>query len=145
VLAGGDVARGRDLFFNKTEVSCVRCHKAEKKGGDVGPALDGIAASRDRRHLLESMVHPDAKVEEAFRTTVVVTGDGKTVAGIVASEDGKALRLKTADGKSVTVPIASIEERSSGPSAMPADLAAKLTRREMRDLVEWLASLTRKP
>ena len=108
-------------------------------------ALDGIAASRDRRHLLESIVHPDAKVEEAFRTTVLVTGDGRTVAGIVASENGDAVRLKTADGKIVTVPTASIEERSSGPSAMPADLAAKLTRREMRDLVEWLAGLTRKP
>ena len=41
----------------------------------------------------------------------------------------------------MTVPVKSIEERTSGPSAMPADLAGKLTRRELRDLLEWLGSL----
>jgi hypothetical protein len=28
---------------------------------------------------------------------------------------------------------------------MPADLAGKLTRRELRDLIAWLASLTKPP
>jgi quinoprotein glucose dehydrogenase len=141
VLAGGDAARGRGVFLAKTEVSCVRCHKAEKQGGDVGPALDGIGVKRDRSHLLESIVHPDAKVDEQYRTTVIVTDAGKTVAGIVVSEDGTELKLKTPDAKIETIPVASIDERTSGPSAMPADLAGKLTRREFRDLLEWLGSL----
>jgi quinoprotein glucose dehydrogenase len=119
----------------------VRCHKAEKQGGDVGPALDGIGVKRDRSHLLESIVHPDAKVDEQYRTTVIVTDAGKTVAGIVVSEDGTELKLKTPDAKIETIPVASIDERTSGPSAMPADLAGKLTRREFRDLLEWLGSL----
>ncbi|MFM1997009.1 MAG: hypothetical protein RLZZ111_1396, partial [Planctomycetota bacterium] len=141
VTAGGDVAAGREVFFGKTEVSCVRCHKAEQKGGDVGPQLDGIAGKRDARHLLESIVQPDAKVDDAFRTTVIATDDGRTVAGIVVGEDAQELKLKNAEGKIVTVPIASIDERTSGPSAMPADLAGKLTRRELRDLLAWLQSL----
>lgn len=141
VTAGGDVARGREVFFGKTEVSCVRCHKAEGKGGDVGPVLDGVGGRRDGHHLLESIVHPDAKVEDAFRTTVLVTDDGRTVAGVVTGEDSHALTLKQADGTSVTVPIESIEERSGGPSGMPADLAGKLSRRELRDLLAWLAQL----
>lgn len=141
VLSGGDVTRGRSIFLAKTEVSCVRCHKAEKQGGDVGPALDGIAGKRDRRHLLESIVHPDAKVDENYRTTIVTTDAGKTVAGIVVSEDGTELKLKTPEGKIETVPVAAIDERTSGPSAMPADLAGKLSRRELRDLLEWLGSL----
>lgn len=143
VVAGGDAARGRAVFLAKTEVSCVRCHKAEQQGGDVGPALDGIAAKRDRRHLLESIVHPDAKVDEDYRTTVVVTDAGTTVAGIVVSEDGTELKLKTPEGKVETISVASIEERTNGPSAMPGDLAGKLTRRELRDLLEWLAGLTK--
>jgi quinoprotein glucose dehydrogenase len=141
VLAGGDAGRGHDVFLTKTEVSCVRCHKSGKQGGDVGPALDGIARTRDRRHLLESIVLPDAKVEEKFRTTVVVTDAGQTVAGIVVSETDSTLGLKNAEGKVITVPVRSIEERTSGPSAMPADLAGKLTRRELRDLLEWLSGL----
>ena len=141
VLAGGDAASGKAVFLTKTEVSCVRCHKEGKQGGDVGPALDGIARTRDRRHLLESIVLPDAKVEEKFRTTVVVTDAGKTIAGIVVSENGTTLTLKNAEGKIVAVPVKSIDERTSGPSAMPADLVGKMTRRELRDLLEWLGGL----
>ena len=34
-----------------------------------------------------------------------------------------------------------IEERNRGPSAMPNDLARKLSRTELRDLIEFLANL----
>jgi quinoprotein glucose dehydrogenase len=140
-LDGGDAARGRAIFFGKVAVSCVRCHRAEGVGGDVGPKLDGIAKERDSQYLLEAIVAPDAKVADAFRTTVIITDDGRTVAGIVTGEKDGVLTLKTADGGMVEVPLNSLEDRASGPSSMPADLAGKLTRRELRDLVAWLSSL----
>ena len=140
-LDGGDVAKGRALFFGKVAVSCVRCHRAEGTGGDVGPKLDGIAKEKERQYLLEAIVAPDAKVADAFRTTVLVTDDGRTIAGIVSAEKEGVLTLKTADGGFVEVPLDSIEDRASGPSSMPADLAGKLSRRELRDLVAWLSSL----
>ena len=144
-LEGGDVARGRDLFFTKGEVSCVRCHHAEGKGGDVGPGLDGIAATKQRNYLLESIVAPNATVAEAYRTTVILTDEGVTVAGILVSENAETVKLKLADGTVKDVKVASIDERTSGPSSMPADLVGKLTRRELRDLIAWLASLTKPP
>ncbi|MFM9197491.1 MAG: hypothetical protein ACKOWG_17475 [Planctomycetia bacterium] len=119
----------------------MRCHRAEGTGGDVGPRLDGIAARRDRAYLLESIVRPSSQFAEGYRTTVVVTDDGRTLAGILKSETSDEVVIMTADGRSHRVPTASIEDRSEGASAMPADLATKLTRREVRDLVEWLASL----
>ncbi len=140
-LDGGDAARGRALFFGKVAVSCVRCHRAEGIGGDVGPKLDGIAKEKARDYLLEAIVAPDAKVADAFRTTVLVTDDGRTVAGIVTGEKDGILSLKNADGSVVEVALDTIEDRASGPSSMPADLAKKLTRRELRDLVAWLSSL----
>jgi len=142
-LEGGDSARGRELFFTKGEVSCVRCHHAEGKGGDVGPRLDGIAATRQRPYLHESIVAPNATVAEAYRTTVILTEDGQTAAGILVSENADTVRLKMADGTVKEVAVASIEERTNGPSSMPADLVGKLTRRELRDLIAWLASLTK--
>ena len=144
-LEGGDVARGRDLFFTKGEVSCVRCHHAEGKGGDVGPKLDGIAATKQRPYLLESIVAPNATVAEAYRTTVILTDEGVTVAGILVSEDADTVKLKMADGTVKDVKVASIDDRTSGPSSMPADLVGKLTRRELRDLIAWMASLTKPP
>jgi quinoprotein glucose dehydrogenase len=122
-------------------VSCVRCHRAEGTGGDVGPKLDGIAKDKDRRYLLEAIVAPDAKVADAFRTTVIVTDDGRTLAGIVSGEKDGVLTLKNADGGIVDVPLGTIEDRASGPSSMPADIVRKLSRRELRDLVAWLSSL----
>jgi quinoprotein glucose dehydrogenase len=37
--------------------------------------------------------------------------------------------------------VKDVDSRRTGPSAMPADLHTKLTRRELRDVVEFLASL----
>ena len=53
----------------------------------------------------------------------------------------------TAEGKPVDVPKDTIEDRKRGPSAMPADLVQKLSKPELRDLVEFLATLRtpRKP
>jgi quinoprotein glucose dehydrogenase len=141
VLAGGDPSRGRHVFFAKEEVSCVRCHLAEGKGGDVGPRLDGIAKTRDPRYLLEAIVHPDARVADGFGTTVIITDEGLAFSGIVAEETAESITLKLPDGKQQTIEVASIEERARGPSSMPADLAGKLSRRELRDLLAWLQSL----
>jgi quinoprotein glucose dehydrogenase len=141
LLEGGDAARGRELFFRRASLECVRCHRAEGTGGDVGPRLDGIAARRDRAYLLESVVRPSSQFAEGYRTTVVVTDEGRTLAGIVKGETPDEVVIMTADGRNHRIPALSIEDRSEGVSAMPADLAAKLTRRELRDLVEWLASL----
>jgi quinoprotein glucose dehydrogenase len=67
--------------------------------------------------------------------------NGQVVTGIVRSEDGKELKLITAEGKLITVPKADIEERQTGKSAMPEDVVKLLTKREVRDLVEFLAGL----
>ena len=140
-LLGGDASRGRQIFFTKEAVSCVRCHQAEGRGGDVGPKLDGIAATRDGRYLLEAIVHPDARVADGYATTVILTDEGRTFAGIVVAETPDTLTLKLPDGTRKELPVATVEERASGPSSMPADLAAKLSRRELRDLMAWLQGL----
>ena len=76
---------------------------------------------------------------------MLATSDGKVITGVFRGEDDKEVRLMTAEGKPVTVPKDAIEERKRGPSAMPADLAPKLTKAELRDLVEFLASLKTQP
>jgi quinoprotein glucose dehydrogenase len=140
-LQGGNAERGRQIFFNKTAVSCVRCHKIEGQGGDVGPDLTGIAGKQKREYLLESIVDPNKQIAKGFETIVLTLTNGKSVAGILRKEDSKGVQLMTPEGALVTVPLAKIEERQKGKSSMPDDLVKKLTRTEMRDLVEFLASL----
>ncbi|NIO42923.1 MAG: c-type cytochrome, partial [Burkholderiales bacterium] len=65
-LEGGDAERGRQVFFERIEVSCVRCHKVNDVGGEVGPDLSQVAREKDRQYLLEAIVLPNKTVAEEF-------------------------------------------------------------------------------
>ncbi|MFO0803169.1 MAG: PVC-type heme-binding CxxCH protein [Gemmataceae bacterium] len=143
-LAGGDAEKGRAIFLNNNAVYCVRCHKLEGNGGEVGPALDGIAGGpmpKSRRYLLESIALPSAQIAKGFETAVLTLVDGRVVSGIVKEETKKQVKLLTAEAKELVIPAEDIESRRTGPSAMPDDLHKKLSRRELRDVVEFLVSL----
>ncbi|MEZ6135614.1 MAG: HEAT repeat domain-containing protein [Pirellulaceae bacterium] len=138
---GGDAAAGKDLFFNKTELSCVRCHKIADTGGEVGPVLTQIGKQRDNRYLLESIVHPDAKIAENFETAVLLTEDNEILTGILRKETPTVVELINADGKVIEIDPLEVVSRRKGKSAMPADLIKLLKPRELRDLVAYLSSL----
>jgi quinoprotein glucose dehydrogenase len=138
-LAGGDAERGADILTDKEEVSCIRCHKFNGKGGEVGPDLTGIGKRHDRRYLLEAIVAPNRQIAQGFETLVVATSDGQVQSGILKEDDGTHLRLITPEGKALTIAKADIEEQKRGASAMPEDVIKHLSRSELRDLVEFLA------
>ena len=148
-LAGGSARRGRRIFLTKAEVSCLRCHKVsgpdgKPSGGEVGPELTGIGSRQNREYILESLVTPNQKIAQGFESVVLATSDGKVVTGVLRGEDDKEVRLMTAEGQPLTVPKQDIEERKRGPSAMPADIITKLSKTELRDLIEFLATLKAK-
>ena len=144
-LFGGDVARGETVFLNKTAVSCSRCHKVGSRGGEVGPNLTGIGLARTRETLLESIVEPNAAISPGYGTLTLVLEDGTTVSGVFRGENEQEVELMLADGSRRKIPVAEIEDRAVGLSAMPADIRDKLTPRELRDLVEYLVSLKGDP
>ncbi|MDB5351237.1 MAG: repeat protein [Planctomycetota bacterium] len=139
-LVGGDAARGKHIFRDKAEVQCLRCHKVDGDGGEVGPELTGIIAKKDRAYILESILLPNKQIAQGFETQLIARNDGQVVAGIVKSEDDKVVRLMTAEGKLVTIPKDQIEEKSRGNSAMPEDVIKNLSKLELRDVIEFLAT-----
>jgi quinoprotein glucose dehydrogenase len=128
-------------------VYCQRCHKLDNQGGEVGPALNGLAADKekDRRYMLEAVVLPNAKIAKGYETVILLLADDRTVSGVIKSQDKKVVKLITAEAKELTIPVEDIVSRRTGPSAMPDDLHKKLTRRELRDLVEFLSNLKEPP
>ncbi|HWY86965.1 MAG TPA: PVC-type heme-binding CxxCH protein [Gemmataceae bacterium] len=140
-LAGGDAESGRRIFFDKTDLSCLRCHKVQGVGGEVGPDLTGIGKKEKREYLLESLVDPNKQIAKGFETVVLSLSNGQVKSGILKSEDSREVRLLTPEGLTMTVRKDLIEERNRGPSAMPGDLVQKMSRSELRDLVEFLSSL----
>ncbi|WP_231615372.1 PVC-type heme-binding CxxCH protein [Novipirellula artificiosorum] len=140
-LHGGDAMAGKKLFFEKTELSCVRCHRIESLGGEVGPELTTIGKQKDARYLLESICLPNTTIAEKFGSMVIATDSGQVFTGIVKSETEEAIELTQVDGSLVQVAQEEIVALRSGKSAMPADLVQHLSGRELRDLVAYLSSL----
>lgn len=141
-LVGGDAQVGRQIFFEKTAVYCVRCHKVNNIGGDVGPDLSRIGRDKPRDYLLQAIVHPNAVIAKGFESVQLAMDDGRVLVGVLREENEHQLRLVTAEGQTVMVDKSNIEQRTTSKSAMPEDLANKLSKTELRDLMEFLASLT---
>jgi quinoprotein glucose dehydrogenase len=138
---GGDARRGRQLFFERSQLSCVRCHKVDQTGGDVGPDLTKIAADKQRDYLLEALVAPSKTIAKNFETAVILDLNGVQHTGIVKLEDAQSLTLMTPEGKLIKLAKDQIEACKPGKSSMPEDLLKYLTKAELRDMVEFLASL----
>jgi len=139
--AGGDPAEGAELFFGKTELSCVRCHKVDRAGGEVGPDLTLIGKENDPRYLLEAVCLPDATIAKGYETAVIANEDGQVITGIVKTENDEFVELTQADGSQRRIFQDEIVVRKKGKSSMPADLAKLISPRELRDLVAYLSSL----
>ena len=138
-LAGGDPNRGRELFRNRVDLSCQRCHTIEGVGGSVGPDLSGIGREKTPEYILESIVAPNRQIAKGYDSVVVLDADGKVYTGVLKKETDTTLQLMTAEGELVTIPKKDIEARKAGKSAMPDDLIKLLSLRDLRDLVAFLS------
>ncbi|HVE40960.1 MAG TPA: HEAT repeat domain-containing protein [Planctomycetota bacterium] len=139
-LEGGDAGRGRQLFWVRVHASCHQCHRIGDEGGTAGPALTGIGARQSREVLLESLLFPSKAIAPGYETVAVLLENGAIETGRVLRESDADLVLREPDGREKTIAKASITKARRGLSAMPDDLGKLLTRRELRDLVEYLAT-----
>jgi quinoprotein glucose dehydrogenase len=128
------------LFEGHPAAQCIRCHRVGNQGGNAGPDLSKVAMRESRDHLLQSLVEPDAKIAPGFGAVTLVLDDGRVVTGIMKKEDETSLVLDLAVGGSVTIRKSEIDERTPARSSMPVATKA-LSRRELRDLVEYLSTL----
>ena len=139
-LVGGNADRGGKIFFEKTEAACLRCHKIEGKGGDVGPDLTKVAEKNDRRAFLEAIADPNRKIAQGFDSVVLLLNDGRVVTGVLREETEKDVTVIDADNKRITVSKEEIDERQRGKSAMPEDAVKKISESDLRDLIEYLTT-----
>ena len=140
-LFGGDAATGRKLFFERVDASCLRCHKVGWEGGDVGPNLTGLGKKQPREYLLESIVSPNAKIATGFESVTLTMKNGATHAGAVKQETAEWLELNSPEDGFLQLAKKDIAERQRGLSGMPEGFGQTLSKRDLRDLVEFLANL----
>ena len=78
-------------------------------------------------HVLETVAKKDGQV--VGRGTYEV------------SDDGQRIQLQQPEGAIVVLEKSAIEDRAVGKSGMPEDLVKKITKSDVRDLVEYLSTL----
>ena len=143
-LEGGDIARGRAVFYNHGAAQCTRCHKGQKnrfKGGVAGPHLKDVGLLHKHDYLLESLFNPNAKIAPGYGTVSVTFKDGKIIGGTLNKETEKAITVTDlGTGKKKTYPRSSVAKMTRPMSTMPP-MTGILTKAEARDLVAYLASL----
>jgi len=141
VLQGGSSERGRLLFEHHTALQCVRCHKVDQLGGKVGPDLSKIGSKVSREYLLESLLIPEKQIAKGYEGVLVALADGKTLSGVIESESDQVLNLIDAQGNTIKITKSEIVQRRDGRSVMPANLLEHVNSSDLRDLIEYLASL----
>jgi putative heme-binding domain-containing protein len=141
LTAGGDVGRGRNIFFGK-KVACSSCHTIGTEGGHVGPDLTSIGSIRSGHDLLEAIVFPSASFvpgHEVFRVKTKTSTE--VLSGVIGEQEADAVVLVTGPNAELRIPrdqIASMEP--SKVSLMPEGLDTSLSQAEFTDLLAFLQS-----
>ncbi len=136
----GNATAGRELFRR----NCMICHQLAGEGKSVGPNLDGIA-SRGLSRMLEDVLAPGRNVDVAFRTSTIVTVDGKVYSGLAREPEPGRVSITDLQGRETLINAADIEERlQSSQSPMPANFGESLKADEFRDLFAFLLTQQQK-
>lgn len=129
--------RGRAVF---TRV-CANCHTLDGEGARVGPDLSGVR-NQPAEALLLHIVVPDAQIYPGYQACEIETRDGRSLSGLLVSENPEVIVLRRAGGEEDTVRRAQLASIThSKLSLMPQELEKTMTRQELADLIARLRGL----
>jgi putative membrane-bound dehydrogenase-like protein len=132
--ARGDAAAGKLVFKSQ----CAKCHTHSGEGTKIGPDLTGMAV-HPKQELLVHLIDPSRSVEGNYRVYSVLTSEGQTLSGLLASETKTAIELIDTEAKRHVVLREDIETLQTSPkSLMPDGFEKQVKPAELRDLLEFL-------
>lgn len=138
----GDLQRGKLIFFSDG-ARCRACHEIDNAIQSVGPTLQEINKRYPRlSDLLQHVVQPSLKIDDAFAAYSVLTDDGRAISGLMVEQNDQQVTLKTADKKLVMLSRDDIAQlQKSTQSLMPDRILSDLTAQEATDLFAYIQSL----
>ena len=127
-------ANGRPVF----ERTCAACHRFDQHGVAVGPDLFDIR-NQPKESILYHIIVPEAEVAPNFGFYICELKDGRTLAGMVASENADSITLRMAHGVEEKIVRSQIVQlTASRLSLMPQELEKAMTPQELADLLAFL-------
>ena len=90
-------------------------------------------------YLVESVLLPSKKVSAFFRSSTVVTVQGKVLTGLITAETDSEIEMLLPDANRIIIKKEDIDERAEAKlSSMPAGLVK--TPQELKDILSYLIS-----
>jgi len=143
-LFGGDREAGSAIFHRSAVADCRRCHEVSGGPGPVAPDLAKVGTRLTRRQILEALIDPSRTIVAGYGTVTITKTDATVVTGVFKGEKNGSVLVQLPDkGGDIEVPKAEIRSQSQPVSAMPA-VGGKLSKGEIRNLVEFLTNLGKK-
>jgi cytochrome c oxidase cbb3-type subunit III len=140
----GNAHRGRQLFFGKA--ACSTCHMVRGEGGFIGPDLLTYIQTHSLQEIRQAIVSPNKNLGPQQDIVIAVTRQGQKYAGIARSEDNFSLQLQTPDGAFHLLMKSDLASLRHEPrSLMPSSYGAKLSSRDLDDMISFLAKASEAP
>jgi putative heme-binding domain-containing protein len=147
----GNAAHGKDLFYG--DANCSLCHMVAGQGGRLGPELTGVAGSRTREAIIDSVRNPSRKLAwglteatkefpQEYESVTAVTEDRKEIKGVTLNEDSFSVEIMDANERIHLLDKDKLRSfQKSRQSAMPKYDADVLSDKDLEDIVAYLISV----
>ncbi len=134
----GDPKRGENVYRQR----CSICHQKNGAGYAVGPDF-GELRNKRWSALLNSLLDPNAAVDQRFAVYVIAAKDGRVLQGILAAENGESLTIKGQKAKLTVIARSEIDIfRNTGRSMMPEGLEKELSLQDFADVFALITGRT---
>jgi cytochrome c oxidase cbb3-type subunit 3 len=138
VATSGDGIYGERVFRSV----CSSCHVVNGRGGQLGPDLSRIGASRSRAALSGKVRGTSTAVRAGYEAVTLVTRDGQHIRGVRKNEDGFSIQLMDTRERLQGYLKADLAEVVHEPrSLMPAFGPDRMSDRDLDDLLRYLSTL----
>ena len=118
-------------------------HEIDDPSQSFGPSLQEINKKYAQLpELLQQVLQPSLKIDEPYAAHVVLTNDGRSISGLLASQNDREIVIKTSEKKLERLSRDAVAEMQKSPkSLMPDRILSDLTAQEAADLFAYLQSL----
>lgn len=129
-----DPRRGKEVF----KKNCATCHKVGDVGTEVGPSIADLR-TKTPEQVLTDVIMPNKAIDNNFVSYTVVTTDGLTYVGLLASDTPAGVTLKLPEGKTQTILRTEIDVmESNGKSLMPEGVEKQIPHQDMADVIAFV-------
>jgi putative heme-binding domain-containing protein len=138
----GDAKAGEAVFKNsKTGPNCIGCHQIGDDGKMIGPPLTTIGEKLNKSQLYEAILTPSAGILMGYELWAVKTKKGEIKTGIKKEDTDDHVTLLDNQGEYTDIPVPEVVKKTKQPiSMMPEGLIGTMTRQDLVNLIEFLAS-----